>query len=172
MNLGSAQTFVYGSMLDNRAIRNIRIINLENDIYKGSMYNENIHRKEGKIMDQKLMDAITEKTKELRDAVTCSAEAKAAAQAWLDAVGTQQIESMTQAYLKELEEDIVAIDDLIALAESEQGKQIFGEEKASQVAEHARKIKQKGAVYCDCPACAAAACILEKKEELLEAVKN
>ncbi|MFR5527431.1 MAG: molecular chaperone Hsp90, partial [[Clostridium] innocuum] len=82
-------------------------------------------------MDQKLMDAITEKTKELRDAVTCSAEAKAAAQAWLDAVGTQQIESMTQAYLKELEEDIVAIDDLIALAESEQGKQIFGEEKAS-----------------------------------------
>lgn len=60
---------------------------------------------------------------------------------------------MTQAYLKELEEDIVAIDDLIALAESEQGKQIFGEEKASQVAEHARKIKQEGAVYCDCPAC-------------------
>lgn len=65
MNLGCAQTFVYGSMLDNRAIRNIRIINLENDIYKGSMYNENIHRKEGKIMDQKLMDAITEKQRSL-----------------------------------------------------------------------------------------------------------
>ncbi|MFR5078248.1 MAG: molecular chaperone Hsp90 [[Clostridium] innocuum] len=124
-------------------------------------------------MDQKLMDAITEKTKELRDAVTCSAEAKAAAQAWLDAVGTQQIESMAyEADLKELEEDIVAIDDLIALAESEQGKQIFGEEKASQVAEHARKIKQEGAVYCDCPSAQQPACILEKKEELLEAVKS
>lgn len=43
-------------------------------------------------MKQELMDAITEKTKELMNSVTCSAEARAAAQTWLDAVGTQRIE--------------------------------------------------------------------------------
>ena len=90
-------------------------------------------------MKQELMDAITEKTKELMNSVTCSAEARAAAQTWLDAVGTQRIEEVTQAYMKELEEDIVTIQDLIALAESNQGKQIFGEEKAVQVAEHAKE---------------------------------
>lgn len=103
-------------------------------------------------MKQELMDAITEKTKELMNSVTCCAEARAAAQTWLDAVGTQRIEEVTQAYMKELEEDIVTIQDLIALAESNQGKQIFGEEKAVQVAEHAKEIKQQGALYCDCPA--------------------
>ncbi|CDC85495.1 putative uncharacterized protein [Erysipelotrichaceae bacterium CAG:64] len=118
-------------------------------------------------MKQELMNAITEKTKELMNSVTCSAEARAAAQTWLDAVGTQRIEEVTQAYMKELEEDIVTIQDLIALAESNQGKQIFGEEKAVQVAEHAKEIKQQGALYCDCPACTAAAYILEKKDELL-----
>ena len=136
------------------------------------MYNEGIHRKEGIVMKQELMDAITEKTKELMNSVTCSAEARAAAQTWLDAVGTQRIEEVTQAYMKELEEDIVTIQDLIALAESNQGKQIFGEEKAVQVAEHAKEIKQQGALYCDCPACIAAAYILEKKDELLKAVRD
>ena len=113
-------------------------------------------------MKQELMNAITEKTKELMNSVTCSAEARAAAQTWLDAVGTQRIE----------EEDIVTIQDLIALAESNQGKQIFGEEKAVQVAEHAKEIKQQGALYCDCPACTAAAYILEKKDELLKAERD
>ena len=111
------------------------------------MYNEGIHRKEGIVMKQELMDAITEKTKELMNSVTCSAEARAAAQTWLDAVGTQRIEEVTQA-------------------------QIFGEEKAVQVAEHAKEIKQQGALYCDCPACTAAAYILEKKDELLKAVRD
>ena len=71
-------------------------------------------------MKQELMDAITENTKELMNSVTCSAEARAAAQTWLDAVGTQRIEEVTQAYMKELEEDIVTIQDLIELAESNQ----------------------------------------------------
>ena len=58
------------------------------------MYNEGIHRKEGIVMKQELMDAITEKTKELMNSVTCCAEARAAAQTWLDAVGTQRIEEV------------------------------------------------------------------------------
>ena len=118
-------------------------------------------------MDQKLMDYITEKTQELMNAITCSAEAKAAAQAWLDAAGTDRIEEATKAFLQELEEDIVAIDDLIGLAESDQGKQLFGAEQATHIAKHAKEIKQNGAIYCDCPACAACEAILAKKDEIL-----
>ena len=123
-------------------------------------------------MDQKLMNYITEKTQELMNAITCSAQAKAAAQAWLDAAGTDRIEEATKAFLQELEEDIVAIDDLIGLAESDQGKQLFGAEQAAHIAKHAKEIKQNGAIYCDCPACAAAASILKEKESLLEGVKS
>ena len=36
----------------------------------------------------------------------------------------------------------------------------------------AKEIKQQGALYCDCPACTAAAYILEKKDELLKAVRD
>lgn len=35
-------------------------------------------------------------------------------------------------------------------------------------AEHARRIKAAGAKYCDCPACAEAEAILEKKEALIQ----
>ena len=36
-----------------------------------------------------------------------------------------------------------------------------------EVAAHAKAIKADGARYCDCPACAAAEAILEKKESML-----
>ena len=45
--------------------------------------------------------------------------------------------------------------------------EVFGAESAKDVAAHAREIKAAGAVYCDCPACAAAEAILEKKDMLL-----
>ena len=43
----------------------------------------------------------------------------------------------------------------------------FGAEKAAQIVEHAEQIKAAGARYCDCPACAIVAQILEKKDALL-----
>ena len=69
--------------------------------------------------------------------------------------------------LKELEEDIEPIDDLVAFTESDTAVRLFGEERAKQFAVHARELKASGAKYCDCPACAACAAILEKKGELL-----
>ena len=45
--------------------------------------------------------------------------------------------------------------------------QIFGAEGAAGLLAHAQELKAAGAKYCDCPACAAAAAILEKKDELL-----
>ena len=47
------------------------------------------------------------------------------------------------------------MDQLIAFAESDEGRQVFGAEAAPGVAAHGREIKAAGAKYCDCPACAA-----------------
>ena len=119
-------------------------------------------------MNREVKDYVTEKTHELMEAHSCSREAKAAAQAWLDALGTEHEAQETEKYMKELEGDIMPIDLLIAFAESEGGVQVFGAEKAPQVAAHGKEIKAAGAKYCDCPACAAVEAILEKKEELLK----
>lgn len=110
---------------------------------------------------------VVEKTKELIAAPTCSSETKAAAEAWLAAVGTENEVEETKRYVAELEEDIMPIDTLIAFAESEAGAQIFGAD-APGVAAHAKEIKAAGGKYCDCPACKAVAEILEKKDLIME----
>lgn len=118
-------------------------------------------------MNQDILNFTIEKTRELISAPTCSPETKAAAQAWLDAVGCDTLALETQRYIDELEVDIVPIDNLINLAESDAGAKIFGD-AAPDVAAHAREIKAAGAKYCDCPACVAVAAILERKDELLK----
>lgn len=50
------------------------------------------------------------------NAPSCSSEAKAAAQNWLDAVGTANEAGETKKYLAELEADIMPIDNLIGFA--------------------------------------------------------
>lgn len=119
-------------------------------------------------MTQNVKDFTIQKLKELMSASSCCAEAKQAAQNWLDALGTDQEAAQTKALIAELEEDITSIDGLISFAESEAGAKVFGgAEAAKGVAAHGREIKAAGAKYCDCPACAASAAILEKKAELL-----
>ena len=113
-------------------------------------------KKEGiSIMDQKILEDTIEKTKELMQAPSCCNEAKTAAQE-------------TKEYLHELEEDIMPIDNLIRFAESDGGKKAFGADTARNMADHAKGIRSAGAKYCDCPACSAAAAILEKKDLLLK----
>lgn len=119
-------------------------------------------------MDEKIASYVMEKSRELINSPTCSKEAKAAAQSWLDAVGTEKEASETRKYIEELEADIMPIDNLIGFASSEQGIQYFGQDKAKEIVTHAEQIKAAGAVYCDCPACAVAAQILEKKQDLLK----
>lgn len=117
-------------------------------------------------MKKDVLDFVVEKTRELIDSPTCSSETRDAANTWLDSVGTEAETEETKKYIAELEEDIMPIDTLIGFAESEAGAQFFGADKAKDVAAHAREIKAEGAEYCDCPACAAAAAILEKKDQL------
>lgn len=118
-------------------------------------------------MKKNVLDFTVEKTKELINAPTCSSETKEAAQAWLDAIGTDKETAETKKYIQELEADIMPIDNLIQFAESENGPKVFGD-NAPNVAAHAKEIKAAGAKYCDCPACAAVEAILEKKDSILE----
>ena len=119
-------------------------------------------------MEQDIRIFAAEETRKLINSVTCSKEAKAAAQAWLDALGTEREAAETKIYIAELEADIMPIDRLISFAESEMGVKVFGAEKAPSVAAHAKEIKAAGAKYCDCPACAACEAILAKKNDLLK----
>ena len=73
----------------------------------------------GFTMNQELRDYVAEKSRELMNAPSCSREAREAAQAWLDAVGTDREEEQTKKYIAELEQDIVTVDGLAAFAESE-----------------------------------------------------
>ncbi len=120
-------------------------------------------------MTKETLEFVIAKTKELMAASTCSKEAKDAAQAWLDAVGTAGEAEETKKYIAELEADIVTIDGLIAFAGSDAGKRVFGADKASNVVEQAKKAKANGAAYCFCPACQAVEAILSKKAEMVKA---
>ena len=72
-------------------------------------------------MKKEVLDYVVEKTNDLINAASCSKEAKEAANAWLAAVGTDKEAEATKAYIAELEEDIMPLDNLIAFAESDMG---------------------------------------------------
>ena len=112
-------------------------------------------------MTQETLDFVKEKTVALLAAHSCSAEAKAAAEKWLAAVGTAKEAEVTKDYIAELEADIMPIDGLIGFAGSEAGIGVFGAELAKNILAHAKEIKAAGA------ACAACKAILDKKAELL-----
>lgn len=118
-------------------------------------------------MNADVRDYVKEKVKAMVEAASCCAEAKAAGQSWLDAVGTDQEAEQTKNLIAELEQDLMPVDTLIAFASSEAGAKLFGPEVAKNVAAHGEEIKAAGGKYCDCPACAAVAAILEKKEEMV-----
>ena len=118
-------------------------------------------------MTQETLNFVKEQTEALIAAPSCSAEAKAAAEKWLAAVGTADAAEATKAYIAELEADIMPIDGLIGFAGSEAGVGVFGAELAKNILAHAKEIKAACAAYFDCPACAACKAILDKKAELL-----
>lgn len=118
-------------------------------------------------MKKEVLDVVVEKTHELINAFSCSKEAKEAAEKFLAALGTENEAEETKKYIAELEADIVTAEALEALASSEMGAKIFGDEKAKEVAAHAKELQTQGIKYCDCPACKAVEAILENKESML-----
>lgn len=117
-------------------------------------------------MEKKILDVIKEQSIVLLQAKTSCEDAKKAAQAWLDAIGTKQEAAQGKAYVAALKDVIVTVDELLAFAESDAGKQHFGEESAKEITIHARQLKHERATYCDCPACAAVEKILQHEDAL------
>ena len=118
-------------------------------------------------MEKALLDFVTAKTNDLLAAPSACQEVKAAATAWLAAVGTEKEAEETAKYIAELETDIMPIDGLIAFGQTELALQIFGAEGVKGLQAHAQELKDSGAKYCDCPACAACKAILDRKAEML-----
>ena len=85
-------------------------------------------------MNKEVQNYIVEKTHKLINSPSCCSEAKAAAQSWLDAIGTEREAAETKNYIAELEADIMPIDSLIGFAESAAGAKIFGAEAAKNIA--------------------------------------
>lgn len=107
---------------------------------------------------------------EMMAAESCSQEAKAAGEKWLALADHDGIKAETEAFIEELEGDIMPIDGLIAFVDSPAGAQVFGEDGAKKMSAHAHERKDNGAEFCDCGACAAVAKILAHKDELLAVV--
>ena len=102
------------------------------------------------------------KVQELINAYSCNPALKAAAESYLKA----QDKASAEALIKSLEENVCSIDELIALCESDMGKQVFGAEKASEMAKLFRQKKSEGEKFCLCPACQAGAAIYAEKANL------
>lgn len=118
-------------------------------------------------MTAELSRFMQEKVGALVAAPSACAEIKAAGARFLAALGTAEEAAATAALLREAEEDIEQIDKLLAFAHSDAAVGIFGTEGAKTFAAHAAALAASGAKYCDCPACAACAVILSRKNELL-----
>ena len=118
-------------------------------------------------MSEKAIEQVKENVKAMMAAPSCCAEAKAAGEKWLKALGTADEKKETAALIKELEEDITTIDGLIAFASSADGENVLGKETAASMTKSAKEAKAKGEKYCICPACQALAKILPLKGELL-----
>lgn len=104
-------------------------------------------------MDKDLLDYTTSKVDEMLAAPSASAETKSAAQAWKDAIANgSDADAATNTLLDAISEHQTSIDDLIAFAGSDAGKQVFGEEGAAKMLAHSEERKKAGAMFCDCAA--------------------
>ena len=104
--------------------------------------------------------------KEMIGASSCCPELKAAGNAYLEAVGGTNEKAAAAALLAEVKEDISTVEHLIEFCDSPLGAKILGAETAKALGAHGREIKAKGAKWCDCPACAACAKLLDNAAAL------
>ena len=103
---------------------------------------------------------VIEKVNELIAAPMCNPELRAKAEAYLK----EQNKANADALLRSLDDNVSTIDETIAFAESEFGKEVFGEERAAEMAKHGHEFKDAGGKYCFCPVCQAGSAIYENKE--------
>ena len=71
-------------------------------------------------MENNAKNDVIEKVNELIEAPSCCPEAKAAAQSWLDSIGTDEEAAKAKALIAELEQDTMPVEELLAAAEAHQ----------------------------------------------------
>lgn len=111
---------------------------------------------------------VIELAKKMIAAPSCCAPLKAATQAWLDALGTDNEKELARKLIEELEGDVTDIDGLVAFAHSDTAVKYFGVEGQKKFAAHADELKASGAKFCDCGACANGLEILKNKALILD----
>ena len=85
-------------------------------------------------------EQIIELAKQMTAAPSCCAPLKAATQAWLAALGTENEKELARKFIEELEGDITDIDNLVAFAHSDIAVKYFGEDGAKKFAAHAARV--------------------------------
>lgn len=112
---------------------------------------------------------LIQKTLEMTADETCCQELRAAAKGWLDARGTDGETAAWDAYLAELQADVMPLEEVLAFSGSPEAVKIFGnEEFVRGLHAHYLEVQAAGGRYCDCPACSAARKILEAAGKPLE----
>ena len=135
--------------------------------WANSLFEDNAEHGLGLYLGQrKIRDDLKAKAEQLISLPGCCAELKDAARNWLDTYdSTDANQDAAKAFIRELEEDILPVDDCISFFRTDKAKELFGDKTGDMLA-HMEQIKSEGAVHCDCPACSLAAEILEKKDYL------
>jgi len=103
-----------------------------------------------------------ELVKELLEAPMCCGELREIAEQWLDAQGTDKEAEATEKFIAELKEDVLPVDVVIEFFASPEAANSFEPEQLKFFQKHMQELKESGAKYCDCPACAAGQKILDK----------
>ncbi len=135
--------------------------------WANSLFEDNAEHGFGMLLGQSaIRDRMIEKTKALIAVEHTYAPLKEAAQAWLDTVNDGKANAeATKKYIAALEEGLMTIDDVLAFIASPASKEVFGD-KHGEMQAHAQALKESGAAYCDCAACALVQEILAHKEYL------
>ena len=111
---------------------------------------------------------IKEKVEAMISAPSCCAELKTAGERYLKAIGTPEEKDEAKKLLDEIKMDVCTIDQVIELFTLAKGEELFGKEKAAAIASHAKEVKAKGGVYCDCPACAPGVELMDAAADILK----
>ena len=108
-----------------------------------------------------------EKIGDLLAAPNCYKDLRVIAEDWLKAAGTEREAEATAALIKELEADVLSIDQMIEIVGSDFGIKKFGAENSAKYVARAKELKAQGETICFCKACKTGHAILERKAELI-----
>ena len=135
--------------------------------WANSLFEDNAEHGLGMYIGQKAMrDRLIEKTKELLDAEHLCGELREAAEKWLETVDDGEAnQAATRAYIAELEDGVMGLDDGIAFLSTDAGRAALGENCAGLL-QHFKELKAAGKDHCDCEACELAYEILSNKDYL------